>query len=56
MQTDPVEEIRERRRRLIRDRYHGSIEALIDESVTWAASHGRRTVGSRRPKPVKQAV
>jgi hypothetical protein len=48
METDPVEEIRERRRRLIRDKYHGSVEALIDEAMRWEKAHPRRTVTRRR--------
>jgi hypothetical protein len=50
METDPVEEIRERRRMLIRDRYHGSVEALIDEAIRWEKAHPKRTVSRRRRK------
>ncbi len=47
MQEDAVEQIRERRRQLIRERYRGSVEALIDEAIRWEKAHPRRTLDLR---------
>lgn len=55
MGTDPVEEIRERRRELIRDRYQGSVDALIDEAIRWQKAHPKRTA-SRRHRKLAQPV
>jgi hypothetical protein len=47
-----VEEIRSRRRKLMREKYHGSAEKLVHEAIEWARQHPERVIHARR----KQAV
>ena len=47
-----VEEIRSRRRRLMREKYHGSAEKLVREAIEWERQHPDRVIHARR----KQAV
>lgn len=47
-----VEEIRSRRRKLIREKYDGSAMKLVREAIEWERQHPDRVIHARR----KQAV
>ena len=50
MKDDAVEEIRARRRKLIKEQYGGSISRLIDEAIQWQAKHPDKVVDLRKRK------
>ncbi|MFO7871154.1 MAG: hypothetical protein R6V03_06945 [Kiritimatiellia bacterium] len=56
MKDPAVEEIRERRRKLIKERYHGSVERFIDEAMAWAKDHPDRVVDLRKKKRARAVV
>ena len=47
MHTDPIEEIRARRRTMFRNKFHGSVEELIDHAMRWARKHPERMIDLR---------
>lgn len=49
-----VEEIRKRRRRLLREEYGGSVHALIEGAVAWQERHPERV--KRLRKGTRRAV
>ena len=48
MKDTIVEEIRSRRRNLIREKYHGSVEQLIRGAIEWERQHPDRVIHARR--------
>jgi hypothetical protein len=49
MKADPIiEEIRERRRKLFQDKYHGSIDELVAAGIKWEKQHPGRVVDLRK--------
>jgi len=56
MKDNAVEEIRERRRKLIKEKYAGSISRLIDEAIRWQKQHPDRVVDLRKRKYGEAAV
>lgn len=54
MSIDPIEEIRERRRKLMQEKYHGSVEELIAAGMKWEQHHPDRVVNLRRQQRERQ--
>lgn len=55
MYNKAVEEIRERRRRLLKENYNDSINKFIDEAIKWEKKHPEKIINLHRmhecPKP-----
>jgi hypothetical protein len=47
MKDPVVEEIRERRRRLLRERYRGSVRAFVADAVRWSTEHSDKVTSLR---------
>ena len=56
MNEDPIEEIRARRRKLLREKYDGSVGKLIQEGMRWEKVHAKRTVALRPRQLASKAV
>ena len=50
-----VEEIRSRRRKLLREKYNGNINILIDEAMNWQKENPDKIDSPKRNKKTKQA-
>ena len=48
-----VEEIRKRRRRILRDDYGGSIERFVEDARDWGQKHPEKVVNLKRKRPTK---
>ncbi len=48
MKDHAVEEIRARRRKLLKDKYDGSIARMIEDGMQWQAKHPDRVVDLRK--------
>ena len=55
MITDPIEEIRTRRRELIQERYGGSVRKLLEAAGEWERKHPDRLQSRRKRAPVRRA-
>lgn len=55
MKDQAVEEVRERRRRLIKDQYHGSIHAFVSEIVRWGTAHPDKVENLRQRRKQEAA-
>lgn len=55
MSEDPtVEEVRERRRKLLKEKYQNSIGKLVSEGSKWEREHPHKTVDLRKRKQKSQ--
>jgi hypothetical protein len=52
MKDTAVEEIRQRRRKMIHEKYGGSISTFIKEAESWQESHKRKVVSLRDRRAV----
>ena len=50
IRDEAIEEMRERRRRMMDEHYDGSIERLIDEAEQWQWEHPDRVVRPERER------
>jgi hypothetical protein len=56
MYKDPViEEIRDRRKKLVREKYHGSIEEFLDAAKEYQKKHHEKVVNLHEDKKLKKA-
>lgn len=46
-----VEEIRERRRRILRDDCGGSIERFVEDATQWSREHPEKVVDLKKRRP-----
>ena len=46
-----VEEIRKRRRRILRDDYGGSIERFVEDARRWGREHPEQVVDLKKERP-----
>ena len=44
MKDIAVDDVRERRRRLVKEAYGGSMDGFVDEAIRWSKEHPTRTV------------
>ena len=51
-----VEEIRKRRRRILRDDYGGSIERLVEAARRWGREHPEKVVDLKKKRPAGTTV
>lgn len=51
IRDEAIEEIRERRRRMIKEQYNGSFDRLLDDAEKWQKEHPDRIV---HPVKVRQ--
>ena len=56
MKDHAVEEIRDRRRKLIKEQYGGSIGRLIEEAMAWEKRHADRCVDPRKRRRSVTAI
>ncbi len=55
IRDEAIEEIRERRRRLIKEQYGGSIDRFLDDAEEWQKKHPERVVHPERIRELKKA-
>jgi hypothetical protein len=55
IRDEAVEEIRERRRVLLTERYGGSIDRLLDDAGQWQKKHPERIVKPERLTELRKA-
>ena len=55
IRDEAIEEIRERRRRLIKEQYGGSIDRFLDDAEEWQKKHPERVVHPQRIREMKKA-
>ena len=48
-----VEEIRKRRRRILRSDYGGSIERFVEDARRWSREHPEKVVDLRKRRPAR---
>ncbi|MDD5675061.1 MAG: hypothetical protein PHC61_12910 [Chitinivibrionales bacterium] len=53
---DAIEEIRERRRKLLKDHYGNSIDRFFDEAEEWQKKHPERIAHPERTREYKKVV
>jgi hypothetical protein len=55
IRDEAIEEIRERRRRLIKEQYGGSIDRFLDDAEKWQKEHPEQVVRPERIRELKKA-
>ena len=55
MFRDPAEEVRDRRRTLLQERYGGLVSKLLAEAAKWQLEHPGRSVDLRSERRVRRA-
>jgi hypothetical protein len=55
IRDEAIEEIRERRRRLIKEQYGGSMDRFIDDADEWQKKHPEKVVRPERIRELKKA-
>jgi hypothetical protein len=55
IRDEAIEEIRERRRRLIKEQYGGSIDRFLDDAEEWQKKHPEQVVHPERIREMKKA-
>jgi hypothetical protein len=55
MYNKAVEEIRERRKKLLKDNYNGSIDKFIDEAIKWEKQHSEKIVNLHKIQEMLKA-
>jgi hypothetical protein len=55
IRDEAIEEIRERRRHLIKELYGGSIDRFFDDAEDWQKKHPERIVHPERIRELKKA-
>jgi hypothetical protein len=53
---DAIEEMRERRRKLLKEKYDGSLECLFNDAEQWQKQHPERIVQPQRANDLKTAL
>lgn len=56
MKDQAIEEVRARRRSLLRDKYDGSVEKMIAACIEWQIKHPGRTVTPKGHRTTRRAV
>jgi hypothetical protein len=54
IRDEAIEEIRERRRRMIKEQYGGSIDHLLDEAEEWQKKHPEQLAHPQRIRELKK--
>ena len=54
IRDEAIEEIRERRRRLIKEQYGGSIDRFFDDADEWQKKHPERVVHPQRLRELRK--
>ncbi len=54
IRDEAIEEIRERRRKLINEQYGGSIDRFLDDAIEWQKKHPERVVNPSRSKEISK--
>jgi hypothetical protein len=55
IRDEAIEEIRERRRKLLKEQYDGSIDRLLDDAEQWQKKHPERVVHPERARELPKA-
>jgi hypothetical protein len=55
IRDEAIEEIRERRRRLLKELYGGSIDRFLDDAEEWQKKHPERIVHPERARELPKA-
>jgi hypothetical protein len=55
IRDEAIEEIRERRRRMIKEQYGGSIDRFLDEAEEWQKKHPEQLAHPQRIRELKKA-
>ena len=53
---DAIEEMRERRRKLLKEKYDGSLERLFNDADQWQKKHPERVVHPQRANDLKTVL
>jgi len=51
-----VEEIRKRRRRILREDYGGSIEEFVKDASRWGREHPDKVISLKKKRPARTTV
>ena len=55
IRDEAIEEMRERRRKLIKEKYGNSLDRLFDDADKWQKLHPERIVHPKRTETLKKA-